>query len=345
MVNQQLIDYIKKQQEVGIEDEAIKQALLKAGWEEVDVNEGFDKSQNPQQPPISNQEPGDQERSSISQEQSGVQDNIQAETNEYSEPTTENQLPADKKSSVWIWLVVLLAVLIIGGLLLGWYLISSFDEVEEDVDQESRQELVEEEFEDPQSERESSVEEVEQETLSSEEGVTKECSDYNCLIDAAKNCTQAKATLTQTAFLLFFPVYADVETYMEIVGRDDQGHCVYRQKTISIDNFFIVEDHEYFGERWEGPDQLSDIKRQVRVGVGRGHECSYPQEEFENRVMRTLYAGQVMTSEQWLEGTSRLRAGESAEKVKADPDLEFEELLNQSEGGTIGGSLYCSTYR
>ena len=145
MINQQLLDYIEKQRQAGVQDEAIKQALLEARWAEADVNEGFDKSQTSQQPPIQNQEPDDQARTSVYEEQDGGQANIQTGSDEYSASPTENQMTADKKSSVWIWVVILLAaLLIVGGLLLGWYLINGFGAFEEDVDQESQQGVVDE---------------------------------------------------------------------------------------------------------------------------------------------------------------------------------------------------------
>lgn len=42
MINEQLLQYIKKQRESGTADEAIKENLQAAGWKEVDIEEGFD---------------------------------------------------------------------------------------------------------------------------------------------------------------------------------------------------------------------------------------------------------------------------------------------------------------
>lgn len=41
MINQQLLDYIKKQQEAGTADEIINKNLAQAGWREEDIEEGF----------------------------------------------------------------------------------------------------------------------------------------------------------------------------------------------------------------------------------------------------------------------------------------------------------------
>ena len=41
MINQQLLDYIKKQQEAGTADEIIEENLLQAGWRQDDVDDGF----------------------------------------------------------------------------------------------------------------------------------------------------------------------------------------------------------------------------------------------------------------------------------------------------------------
>ncbi|MEX2368835.1 MAG: hypothetical protein WD552_00360 [Candidatus Paceibacterota bacterium] len=41
MINQQLLDYIKKQQEAGTADEIIEENLLQAGWRQGDVDDGF----------------------------------------------------------------------------------------------------------------------------------------------------------------------------------------------------------------------------------------------------------------------------------------------------------------
>lgn len=41
MINQQLLDYIKQQLQQGISQEEIKKNLLRIGWHESDIEEGF----------------------------------------------------------------------------------------------------------------------------------------------------------------------------------------------------------------------------------------------------------------------------------------------------------------
>lgn len=45
MINQELIDFIKKSRTAGQADEQIKSLLLSKGWSEADINEGFNSSQ------------------------------------------------------------------------------------------------------------------------------------------------------------------------------------------------------------------------------------------------------------------------------------------------------------
>jgi hypothetical protein len=55
MVNQQLLDYIKKQSQQGINNEQIKQSLQSNGWQNVDIEEAFNSINYPVQgQPISN---------------------------------------------------------------------------------------------------------------------------------------------------------------------------------------------------------------------------------------------------------------------------------------------------
>lgn len=108
MINEQLLQYIKKQREAGTADEKIKENLQAAGWKEVDIEEGFDAVSGDGNSPESHQQMRQQAREQQSSQDSSQtsdagskqrgQANQQTAQQKRDESTQENQQNEQQKS-------------------------------------------------------------------------------------------------------------------------------------------------------------------------------------------------------------------------------------------------------
>ena len=213
MINQQLLDYIKQQIQQGVSQEQIKNSLIANGWQQQDVEEGF---------------------------------NIIAQ----SASSSFSAVPTVASSGIWkiIAGIVIGAVILSGGAYFASQTIFKSKEAPKISNEVLNQPLVEtstnatstQSSQQPESSQQSESQTQSQnpEIAFIDCGTISDFRNFDCFINAAKNCSPAKVIVYSQ--LDFFTMKNEVSTFYEIKGQQE-NKCVFYIKLISNNVTFNQE--------------------------------------------------------------------------------------------------------
>ena len=328
MVNQKMLDYIKQQMLQGISQEQIKNSLMANGWQLQDIEEGFN--------------------------------NIVAQ----SRPSSFPAVPVASFSGTWkIIAGIVIGVVVLGS---GAYLVSQTIFKSKELPKISNEVLNQPSTETPTNTTtlQPSQQPVAQIKSQSPRIVFADCGtilnfqNFDCFVNAAKNCSPAK--VTNSTQIDLFGMKTKGTTFYEIKGQQE-NRCVLYLKTISSNVTFSQELIQKMLSSGATNEQIKqqeqESSKMVQSTVGRDGTCrfasvndlvnllnkwkggSFSSEDFKGVDCRGEYFGQ---GEQ-LANTSKTITSEECSAQKgyaiAVADTGTACFKNQIDLGTVVGSL------